>query len=104
VNPSLEALPRFRADVAAIYAEYLINVRGDALKAEVKFRAAIAAAPNIGQYRVNLVNFLLAIGRPDDAAHEIATLRSVSRNAVSERRLTIMEADVDRLRSHISAN
>lgn len=103
-NRSLASQAKLRADVATIYGEYLINVRGDVRSAEEKFREAVAAAPKLGQYRVNLVNLLLASARPDDAARELTTLRALRRSSISEHRLVLLENDLADLRAHLATN
>lgn len=103
-NHSLGNQAKLSADISTIYGEYLINVRSDVVNAEYRFRQSVSAAPGLGQYRVNLINLLLASGRPDDAARELEALRALRRSAVSERRLALLEGDLANLRAHLAAN
>jgi hypothetical protein len=103
-NQSLGSQAKLRADIATVYGEYRINAHGDVRGAEEKFRQAIAAAPELGQYRVNLVNLLLASSRPDEAARELDALRSLRRSAISGHRLALLEIDLANLRAHLATN
>lgn len=100
-NETVRFSPRRRADIAAIYGEYLINAHGDYAGGEIKFRDAVALAPEIAQYRVNLVNLMLATGRADEAAKEIDVLRAIG--TASDRKLTILAQDVTRLRAFLAS-
>jgi hypothetical protein len=104
LNPSLKGFARFRADISTLNGEYLINAHGDLPRAEEKFRQAVATMPKLGQYRVNLINLLLASGRPDDAARELEALRAIRHSAVSERRMALLENDLVNLRAHLATN
>lgn len=103
-NYSLVGFARFQADISTVYGEYLVNARGDVRGAEEKFRQAIATVPRLGQYRVNLVNLLLASARPDDAARELDALRALRRSAISKHRLALLENDLANLRAHLATN
>jgi tetratricopeptide (TPR) repeat protein len=65
-------------DAATLYAYaiYAYNALGDTALALELARDAVAAAPRIAQYRINLARFLIDLGQFDAAATEIATLRS----------------------------
>lgn len=93
-NPSLAQFPRHRANIAAVYGEYLANSIGDVTGAEKKFRDSVAALPEAGQYRVNLIIYLLKTGRPNDAASELRSLRDISGSGISSQSLAMLEADV----------
>ena len=55
--------------------------------------ASVAASRDL-QYRVNLINFLIDLGRIDEARAELATLRRVAR-------LGMMDADIAKLQQRL---
>jgi hypothetical protein len=99
-NETLRFSPRRLADIATLYGEYFINVHGDYAAGETKFREAIALAPEIAQFRVNLVNLMLAMGRADEATTEIDSLKAIG--TASDRKITVLTQDVTRLRTFLA--
>jgi hypothetical protein len=99
-NETLRSSPRRLADIATLYGEYFINVHGDYTKGEAKFREAVALAPEIAQFRVNLINFMLAMGRADEATTEIDSLKAIG--TASDRKITVLTQDVTRLRTFLA--
>jgi hypothetical protein len=78
------------------YATYAYNGLGDPALALKLARDAVAYGEGIPQYRVNLASFLIDLGKLDDAATEIATLRAGNR-------LGAQQADIDRLEARLTS-
>ncbi|HET7924706.1 MAG TPA: hypothetical protein VFL30_07390 [Rhodanobacteraceae bacterium] len=78
------------------YATFAYSGLGDPALALKLARDAVAYGKGIPQYRVNLASFLIDLGKLDDAASEIATLRAGNR-------LGAQEADIDRLEARLSS-
>lgn len=77
------------------YATYAYSGLGDPALALKLARDAVAYGSGIPQYRVNLANFLIDLGKLDDAAGEIATLRAGNK-------LGAQQADIDRLEARLA--
>jgi hypothetical protein len=88
------ASSRPHADMYNMYADYLYNVTRERERAVALFRKSIEMRPQIGQYRINLIKVLIAMGRLDEARTEIALLRGMGK-------LGQYEAEADRLEARM---
>ena len=66
-------------EILNTYADYALNVLGDAGEAERIFRLVCELSPRNIQYRTNLIGLLIAVGKLDEAQAMIATLREKGR-------------------------
>jgi tetratricopeptide (TPR) repeat protein len=96
-NRYLGTRARARADISSVYGEYLINARGDFAAGEEKFREAVQLVPGETQYRVNLINLLIAGMHADEAAAELGRLRALRRPGAG-RQIERLAADISNLR------
>lgn len=101
-NPYLRRHARARADIATIYGEYLIKAHRDYAGGEEKFREAVQLAPGEKQYRVNLINHLIASARADEAAKEVDELRTIA-GWGSGAQVERLVAKIARLRTWLAA-
>lgn len=97
-NPSTRSFPQISADMASIYGEYLVNVRRDVAGAEKKFRDAVAVEPREAQYRINLIKFLIATARPNDAERELENLKQTRGRMQRTREIAVLAANIAELR------
>jgi hypothetical protein len=78
-NPRIRASDFNLGFVYAFYGRYLISDAGrDAERGLECFRLAVHALPEEPQYRINLINLLIALKRPDDARRELDVLRDIA--------------------------
>ncbi|MHB1240369.1 MAG: hypothetical protein ACYC18_07690 [Gammaproteobacteria bacterium] len=78
-SPNLVRLVQHHADLLTIYGQYELNVLRDFPSGKVLFMRAVQVAPRIAQYRINLINLLLAMDEPQAAARELSALRKLNR-------------------------
>lgn len=81
------------ATILNSYAIFAFNRLHDTELALKLVHASVAASRDL-QYRVNLINFLIDLGRIDEARAELATLRRVAR-------LGMMDADIAKLQQRL---
>lgn len=78
-SPNLHKLASSEANLNTIYGQYEINVRGDFAAGLHAFRRAVAVAPGVAQYRINLINLYLVMGRTGEAERQLTALRALDR-------------------------
>jgi tetratricopeptide (TPR) repeat protein len=77
--------------LATLYANYLLNVRGDPERAETMLQRAVALAPKNPQMWINLIQLQLATGQLDAAQTGLSRLAELDR-------LGTLGPEIDRLR------
>ncbi|HWU53362.1 MAG TPA: hypothetical protein VN153_11160, partial [Tahibacter sp.] len=80
-----------QANLIGVYSNYALNELGDVELALRLMQEAVVLAPREPQHRDNLVRLLIALGRYDEARHEIAALRSSGRLGQNEQRARKLE-------------
>jgi tetratricopeptide (TPR) repeat protein len=80
-----------RADMVTMHGDYLLNARGERDRALALWQQAVALAPTIAQYRINLVKLLITMGRYDEARAQIAEIRRLGAMGQYEKAATDLE-------------
>lgn len=97
-SPNLSGRPQGEANLFTIYGQYEINVRGDFAAGERAFRRAVKTAPGVAQYRINLINLYLVMGKLPAAERELAALRTLNRYGTLTDVIAPVARDVERAR------
>lgn len=97
-GPASRDFPDMRGDFLTLRGEVLVNVMNNHQDGEEMFRAAVATEPAEPQYRINLIKLLLVRGNADQAAAEIAGLRSIDSFRQTRKEIEVLENDLRNLR------
>ena len=100
-NPTTKVKNGRRADLLSIYANFQTNRVGNFLLAEKLMQEAIDISPNTPQYRVNYINLLLVLQRPQDASFEIDQLRNIKSFGTNNKLIEELEHELSLLNLHI---
>lgn len=82
---------RKMADLYTLYGDYTFNVLGRQEEGIALARRAVEVKPDVGQYRVNLAQYLIHMGRIEEAKKEIETLREQGPLGQNERAASRLE-------------
>ncbi|GBE48557.1 hypothetical protein BMS3Bbin12_01735 [bacterium BMS3Bbin12] len=96
--PNLERMPGREANLLTVYGQYELNVRHDFVSGARLFRRAVTVAPGDAQYRINLINLLLVMGKVPAASRELAALRALNRFGTLTDVIAPVARDVERAR------
>jgi protein involved in temperature-dependent protein secretion len=77
--------------MVTMHGDYLLNARGERDRALALWQQAVALAPTIAQYRINLVKLLITMGRYDEARAQIAEIRRLGAMGQYEKAATDLE-------------
>ncbi len=77
-NPWVSNVRPQYADLMTLYGTFLINQRRDMIRGKHYFEAAVKEDPGSIQYRINLVQLLLAMGLRDEARRQTQALEKVN--------------------------
>ncbi len=97
-GPNLARMPGREANLLTIYGQYELNVRDDFPAGERAFRRAVAVMPHVAQYRINLINLLLVMGKVPAASRDLAALRALNRFGTLTDVIAPVARDVERAR------
>jgi hypothetical protein len=96
--PNLARMPGREATLLTVYGQYEINVRHDFVSGTRLFRRAVTLAPGVAQYRINLINLLLVMGKVPAASRELTALRRLNRFGTLTDVIGPVARDVERAR------
>ncbi len=94
-NPRMAHAGQVHADVLTQYGNYMMNNEHNMPAALAPFRAAVATAPDVPQYRINLIKLLIALGRADEARVELVTLRKMDRLGQYSREIATFKMELE---------
>ena len=101
-SPYLADTRDTHAALVSEYGLYVINVRGDFGKGKRLFEQALALAPGVPNYRIDMINLLVAMKEYEPAREQLALLEAQDRFGALSSQIRSLESGLRNLRASLA--